>query len=1068
MTSHDPSCPQRATGKFLEEKVLKTHQELREAVPPPGQQEEVKAQRLKEFQLQAFLRLELESLCNGVEQIDPAEREGSRDQIVQLLRSLLFGLGPKPVLTFLNTTVLDNYGESLAPFLVSVYDDLMQPLPRALRGGRTPQSDPGQDPPSPGAQSSLGGDDASQPSLSVASSDRSATSPRRTRSSTHPHPVLPRISSQRQIEVKVKAPPSKKPKESKGKKGSKSKSRREKSKSPAKHKGGKKARRNLFDTDLCKEPSPKDAHKSTRKKRPSGSSKHKPSQKTFVAETPRHRQRGRASWQQEQEEAEPEGDSGAQEVKVIHESPFKDMEAHKTTPGRYKAPRRVLRRSFYSSGSANMSRSLSRALENPDNISGRHHVAHLEDYKGGQLAKALSMEGEGSESPRRRITALLNPPSRPSHQGASPDFHSPARNTRSSRSPGPSSSRQRHLLADSRSMPAFTSAAKILDFSSPVKSSGVRSQTLATPPRAGRERRTLLVAATPSPKKGPPAGRTTPTKGRGGAGQPRTPTKPSTSKQGSSTASTSTKDKVVSGWGSSQKGEGPSTPRKRVGRGQEEEGKRRGVVKGGMSSHGGASTSSGSPSHRPVPQLRQHVGLFSSYSFSSDPSSPPMDLPPRPRPSYATTPTKSRPVQDSPVRTPSKLAVNIPPAFSQQFLSPVKTPTKSILKNSPMLHGSLAHRDMSSRTPTKVTFTSDPMTPTRGESGVRTLDSVSRSQRRKQRQSGEGVGEGPSSAGEGAGPHHHAQPGPSRAGLLPVVPSEGCRLDSSSQGFLSAGVTRKRSCVGASSSPHKRRRLDSSAIPGISGPALFSENAMDCDYSASNDDRVFPASSSSAPPFQPPSPPVKEQSAQRGPRQMSSSPLFRGRSPGKGTRGKKPVFDLSVKQASFESLGGSQGFEVGGLGKEEEGEPPPSPTFNTSPTVRRQRGASRHRRPSGQMGDSGTDVPSTSQGTLPSTSTHTTQRQKDSTSSPTQSCVTSGSVTPTRSAGTSMSRAGGGIPKGGKERKISPVVSTSGLTQLISSPLMLSPPAPHAAPDGEQDAIPPTPPRKRTRKKLQW
>ncbi|KAL8595854.1 hypothetical protein ACOMHN_012272 [Nucella lapillus] len=231
-------------------------------------------------------------------------------------------------------------------------------------------------------------------------------------------------------------------------------------------------------------------------------------QKTFVAETPRHRQRGRLSRQREGEEGnQPSGPQS--HVKVVEESPFKETEGPGVTPGRYKAPRRVLRSSFYSRG--RHSRSLTRALENPHNISGRHHVPHLKASKPGQLAEALGVAGVSS--PRRQVTALLNP------VGASPDLRSPELRSPafSTRSRTPTRSGGRPLFQDTRSMPAFPSAAKILDFRSPVK----RSPTVTTPPRAGRGPCALLAhnaAAAHTDSVHP----LTPTKGRV---HPLTPTK---------------------------------------------------------------------------------------------------------------------------------------------------------------------------------------------------------------------------------------------------------------------------------------------------------------------------------------------------------------------------------------------------------------------------------------------------------------------------------------------------------------------------------------------------------------
>ncbi|KAL8595856.1 hypothetical protein ACOMHN_012274 [Nucella lapillus] len=274
MAAQESSCPQRCAARFLEEKLLKPYQEHRAGMPKPAPQEDdsERVQRLKELKLQALLRLEVESMCSRADQTDQAEQQQARQQIVDLLRSLMFGLGPKSALEFISSMVLHNYLATLPELLVTIYDELMQPLPRALRRQGALQTEDEEDLSSDDTSSSLATDDAAL--LSIASSDLSTASPRRssrTRSGARPLPVLPRISSQRQIEVK--APPAGKAKGGKGKKGSKGKGITDRTKTPTKQKGGKMTRRNLFNTDLCKVPPKDDAHTSraSRKKQPPSS-----------------------------------------------------------------------------------------------------------------------------------------------------------------------------------------------------------------------------------------------------------------------------------------------------------------------------------------------------------------------------------------------------------------------------------------------------------------------------------------------------------------------------------------------------------------------------------------------------------------------------------------------------------------------------------------------------------------------------------------------------------------------------------------------------------------------------
>ena len=418
------------------------------------------------------------------------------------------------------------------------------------------------------------------------------------------------------------------------------------------------------------------------------------------------------------------------------------------------------------------------------------------------------------------------------------------------------------------------------------------------------------------------------------------------------------------------------------------------------------------------------------------------------------------------------------PTKSQQpFMSPTKTPTKPILKNSPSLQLSPSLQGRAVQTPQKsprVTFDMDPRhrdarTPSpRGERVVKTPDSMDKWRRRKRRWTRDGS-KSPlsSSSAEGSLSDLFSQQGSSGSDVsdsavshkarVSVLPFEqGANKEEPTGGasglsarFLSF-ASRKRSAAfsetGDTSSPSKKRKTNSSAAGGISKPAAFSEDAMDSYglnatdsyFSASNDD-VFLGSS-------------EELIAFSSPRKVELDK-------GSGVASKQGSLQFKVKPRSKVGLmrcesilvfEGSQGFEIVTT---QESAPPSSPIFSTSPAPKQQA------KDDTQSSFGRTSSRNSSQANLSANKGKTSIRLKTlpkTRESQDQKCTpkeaekagpsraASEWLTPTRSAQATHVDGGGLTPLRVKgtptDRKYSPTVSTNSLMQLMNSPILLEDP----------------------------
>ncbi|XP_070178506.1 treslin-like [Littorina saxatilis] len=1173
-------CPQKSAAEFLREKTLKSCKDLK-AYYQNLPSEEDGQNKIIEFKLQILLRLEMESVCSGV---DPSQQEQTADEIVELLRSLLFAADAGEVPHFLDNTVLSSYLTTLPQVLVTIYDELMQPLPAALAGFGSPGTTPSVGPLSAASLRSVGPDSA----LSAPPDSNQSTNSQKvkTRTSLRSHPSLTGRGKKRQIQVQTKVV-------AKPKADLKNKAKKERKTPKKQHKvkvdpEAKKARRNLFNTqtgakspakgDKGKRSTPKKKQQHTTPKKSQGSN-------TIVAETPSHRQRSRLVWQQEQASKQLNM-TGPPDVQVIEESPVKQIADLKSSPGRYKPARRVLRQSFYSAARDKHSRSLARALDLSSRIAGRHHRhQHLRASFGGRLSDALSSkdshvaadDDDDILSPKRQAAAFLRAQLMKS---PSPDLHSASRNTRSRT---PQRLPRQQLFNDSLSLPAWSSAVSRLDFTSPVKRLSTSSSLLVaeTPPRGGKQQSVLVAdtpgkeeervgqvtpvktrsgqTTTPQKKTTRMSGRFTPKKERTGAVSQGTPPKAgaakavgrSTPKKGeileSPSQGTPPKGPKARGGSTPKKGETAVPPTKKGGKSPTLGERGRSVskrLKGLSPLHSSSSSSSGSqqssildyisPTRKPSAnqnsqkitgpaalsaltsplrssQRASSKGFGSSRSFSfgaADEKSPMKSVP-----SCSFVPSLSQPEPLLPnVGTPTKIR--------QEFMSPTKTPSKSILKNSPFFQGSqIGHNRTPQKSP-RVTFdfdsrrSRDSRTPSpTGDGRLPTPDSMDKWRRRKRRWTGDSTKSASVSFDSSAKSSHGslgsssllgksvpegtttAVSNKTRVSLL-CLEQTGTDDDSADR---SSGVpaSKKRSAAFSEtgrSSPRKKRRTDSSVLSGVSEPISFSENAMDSYFSASNDDVFLASCSVSTAQF---SSPTKLGTVKSG-----SSPQFKLKPQG-----------LVRCKSSF-TCEGSQGFEITGSNSKDSG-PPSSPVFNTSPVPKHRTKdktpsmfSNISSRDSGQLGFSDSKGKGIAKGkTMFQTKKQTGlgkalekaavlstaaccytvfesqmlgthkeahksgtpgELKKDSTSrallSPTRSASRSAQISPSAPRLTPLRVKG--TPT---DRKYSPSVSTTSLVQLMNSPLLMENPKRSRArlfkdnDNSDHDGSPEKPPKKRIR-----
>ncbi|XP_046354739.2 uncharacterized protein LOC124134113 [Haliotis rufescens] len=401
-----------------------------------------KSMKMTEYKLQTLLLLEMES---AVLSADDSHIEKRVDEVVNILRTLSFIEEPGFVPKFLNNVILTSYSATLPRLLVSVYDELMQPLPDSLAMFASPNKS---------ADSSVL-NDSLQSHDSIADpgsqSDVLQTqSSRNLRNRKLQHPSLSDYGSRKQIMVHKK-PAAAKPKEEKIK--------RQKSVQPTtktkKNKGKAdmvKVRRNLFEGDKPKlerrqsvavmertRKSPRKRVTATSFKSPKAS-KSPGVKRRSVAETPAHKQRSNAVWNRLDNKRK--RTHTEEEVEVVMESPMKQCEDNfkKVSPSRNKHAMNMMRRSFYSAGPRNRSRNLTKYFQFADKIAGRQQRASLGDvskcgseprpqtsFKSPSRSSFLMSQLMGSPSPRHKTPSKSHTATTPKHMVR----ESPFRGTRS-------------------------------------------------------------------------------------------------------------------------------------------------------------------------------------------------------------------------------------------------------------------------------------------------------------------------------------------------------------------------------------------------------------------------------------------------------------------------------------------------------------------------------------------------------------------------------------------------------------------------------------------------------------
>ncbi|XP_067666832.1 treslin-like [Haliotis asinina] len=389
-----------------------------------------KTMKITEYKLQTLLLLEIESAVLSAED---SHIEKCVDEVVNLLRTLSFITDPGFVPKFLNDVIVTSYSATLPRLLVSVYDELMQPLPDSLAMFASPNKSADSSVLNESLQSHDSiAEPGSQPDVLQSQASRNL------RNRKLQHPSLSDYGNRKQIMVHKK-PANAKPKEEKIK--------RQKSVQPTtktkKNKGKSemvKVRRNLFEGDQPKLERRQSVavmertRKSPRKKvttttfRSPKASKSPGVKRRSVAETPAHKQRSNAVWNRLDNKRK--RTHTEEEVEVVMESPMKQCEDNfkKVSPSRNKHAVNMMRRSFYSAGPRNRSRNLTKYFQFADKIAGRQQRASLGDvskcgseprpqtsFKSPSRSSFLMSQLMGSPSPRHKTPSKPHTATTPKH-----------------------------------------------------------------------------------------------------------------------------------------------------------------------------------------------------------------------------------------------------------------------------------------------------------------------------------------------------------------------------------------------------------------------------------------------------------------------------------------------------------------------------------------------------------------------------------------------------------------------------------------------------------------------------
>uniref|UniRef100_A0A2C9LKG0 Uncharacterized protein n=1 Tax=Biomphalaria glabrata TaxID=6526 RepID=A0A2C9LKG0_BIOGL len=354
------------------------------------------------YKLQVLLLLELEFVIRN----DEADHDAVLNELILLLRGLMFVTDSKYLNDFLSEVLIVSYAVALPKLLTDVYDELMLPLPPALSKFASPVS-------SKAPMSVLNEDSfMSAPSSTQPSSHLSdqASQPARSRFKQHPSISDFRHSKQILVKPKQKAEPKSSTKE-KVKVKIRSSRRRQTVSSVPPEVG--RAKRNLFsDQKKVSQTVSKEEVKRSYKKR----SKHSGKPKTLVLGTPSHKQTSQRFLRQQERRRKSENFNP--DVKVIAESPLKADDDPSLASALTKSAGHLLRESFYSSSSQpsrNFSRSLELSQKSSNQINLSQESQFLLSRSQGTLSSALRGDSPNISPKTRFIKSFFASPS-PEHK----------------------------------------------------------------------------------------------------------------------------------------------------------------------------------------------------------------------------------------------------------------------------------------------------------------------------------------------------------------------------------------------------------------------------------------------------------------------------------------------------------------------------------------------------------------------------------------------------------------------------------------------------------------------------
>ncbi|ESO87537.1 hypothetical protein LOTGIDRAFT_235026 [Lottia gigantea] len=417
MKTNNRSEPEESCKSLINKTIKQSNSQLREKYQTRTTDQD-KKDKMSDYKLQILLLLELESVIMSE---DEEYIEQCAEEAVNMLRTVSFIYDQSVVPTFLNEVIVTNYSATLPKLLISIFDELMQPLPPELAGFASPNTS-ADTPLNHSVNSHHDNSVFQEPSSNTSNhSDILLTQPsRRSRRVVH-HPSLSNIGSKKQIMVAL----DNKPKVPKEKKEKRRTVVSKPSKSKPKQGEAVKVRRNLFEGEKPKIDRRQSVaimesvRRSPRKHKISSTIKNsfgsRSPHKRLVSETPSHKQKSNVVWRQQ--ERKRRRTNSKDDINVVEESPIKACEDQgesvtevKASPGRFRKKATVTRRSFYSASSTRTRpRNLSAYYNLGDRIAGRNRgLSQTED----KLSLSLNQLAKTSPckkfmSPTRRSRDLL-------------------------------------------------------------------------------------------------------------------------------------------------------------------------------------------------------------------------------------------------------------------------------------------------------------------------------------------------------------------------------------------------------------------------------------------------------------------------------------------------------------------------------------------------------------------------------------------------------------------------------------------------------------------------------------